>query len=246
MSATPQSVSPVYLSGPMFSVADQTQQQAIADLLKNSGGMDSYLPQRDGIEVAKLMAHVNDPEGPGVDPMQILMVIQFMREIVYSMDMFQLLSRCNSLVFNMDGRVPDDGSVSETAAAWASGQPIVVYKTTPITMLGGFDNPMVDGLSTSWGLVNDVTKLPAAILAAADAMQGQQPARFTPSWQVKAVTALGQTVWEAMPDIDKILNPPGPPDPKVMIGQLLALAKEWSSQLQTAFPGGPQVWPPGP
>ena len=43
---TPQSVSPVYLSGPMFSFADLGQQQEIADTLIGAG-MTSYLPQRE-------------------------------------------------------------------------------------------------------------------------------------------------------------------------------------------------------
>ena len=36
------------------------------------------------------------------------------RKWVFALDMFQLLERCQSLVFNLDGRTPDDGSVVET------------------------------------------------------------------------------------------------------------------------------------
>ena len=72
------------------------------------------------------------------------------RKWVFALDMYQLLERCQALVFNLDGRTPDDGSVVETAAAFTAGKPIVIFKTTPITMLAGADNPMVEGLSTSW------------------------------------------------------------------------------------------------
>ena len=76
------------------------------------------------------------------------------RKWVFALDMFQLLDRCQSLVFNLDGRTPDDGSVVETAAAFTAGKPLVIYKTSPITMLAGADNPMVTGLSSSWKYVD--------------------------------------------------------------------------------------------
>ena len=157
---TPPDGSPVYLSGPMFSAADLWQQAAIAAAVEGAG-YETYLPQRDGIEVGNVMAMVNSVNDPAVAGL-----MQFVREIVFSMDVYQLLSRCQSVVFNMDGRVPDDGSVVEAAAAFASGRPIVIWKTTPITMLGGTDNPMVSGLAMNWQTVNELTPLPAAIAAA--------------------------------------------------------------------------------
>ena len=248
MPATPQSVSPVYMSGPMFSHADKQQQKALAEYLEQPAvGMKCYLPQHDGIEVGKLMKHANDPES-GINLIDLYAAVQFVREIVYTMDMYQLLSRCNSLVFNMDGRVPDEGSVSETAAAWTSGQPIVIWKTTPITILGGFDNPMVDGLSSNWQMISKLADLPKAITDAADHMQANNPTRFTPGWQVAAVVKLGSFVWTNMPTIKGILDADPPPPPAVMIKELLALAVQWQDGLKAAYPYGPPVWmapPPG-
>ena len=106
--------------------------------------------------------------------------MQFVREIVFSMDIYQLLNRCQSVVFNMDGRVPDDGSVVEAAAAFASGRPIVIWKTTPITMLGGTDNPMVSGLAMNWQTVSELTALPAAIAAAVAATSAARRRRVHP------------------------------------------------------------------
>jgi nucleoside 2-deoxyribosyltransferase len=232
---TPASVSPVYISGPMFSVADKWQQQAIADALL-AAGMSSYLPQRDGIEVAQLMSHVNDDPN-NISPQVVAEVVLFIREIVFAMDMFQLIERCNSLVFNMDGRVPDEGSVSETAAAFASGQTVVIYKTTPITFLGGTDNPMVSGLSLNWATVGDVTLLAQAVLAAA----GVNGTRFTPGSQCSAVIKLGNVVWNNMPAIDKILEGMDPTNPSKTIDALLALKQEWLTLLEAAYPEGPAV-----
>jgi len=123
----PATGSPVYCSGPMFSIGDKREQHAVAKSLE-AAGFTTYLPQRDGIEVGRVMALVNHPfiEGPIADDIMLKV-----RKWVFALDMFQLLERCQSLVFNLDGRTPDDGSVVETAAAFTAGKPLVIYKTSP-------------------------------------------------------------------------------------------------------------------
>ena len=149
----------------MFSVGDLQEQLAVATTLE-AAGYTTYLPQRDGIEVGKVMQLVDHPllEGKIADAIMLMV-----RKWVFALDMFQLLGRCQSVVFNLDGRVPDDGSVVETASAFTAGKPIVIYKTTPITMLAGADNPMVQGLSSTWEYQSDVTALPAAVATAVGA-----------------------------------------------------------------------------
>jgi len=223
--------SPVYLSGPMFSAADLWQQAAIAAAVE-SAGYATYLPQRDGIEVGNVMAMVNNVNDPAVAGL-----MQFVREIVFSMDVYQLLSRCQSVVFNMDGRVPDDGSVVEAAAAFASGRPIVIWKTTPITMLGGTDNPMVSGLAMNWQTVNELTALPAAIAAAVAATSAAGGDAFTPAPHVQAVIDLGEQVWNAMPAIRAGV---ATNDPQKLIEAGEALQKALEPYLAKAFPNAPQ------
>ena len=195
---TPTAGSPVYCSGPMFSTADLTQQLAIAASLEGAG-FTTYLPQRDGIEVAKVMGTITT--GLDLPPNEVTEIMTFVRKIVFALDIYQLIDRCDSLVFNMDGRVPDDGSVVETAAAFTAGKPIVIYKTTPITMLGGYDNPMVEGLSTTWAYIDDVTQLPAAVTAAVTATANLQGSAFEPGPHLQAVLALGSAVWGLIPQI---------------------------------------------
>ncbi len=235
--AEPIFTGPVYLSGPMFSVADQWQQANIASTLE-SVGMQTYLPQRDGIEVGSLMARINQESLPAVEAL-----MQFVLEIVFSMDMYQLLSRCKALVFNMDGRVPDEGSVSETAAAFASGQPIVIYKTTPISMLGGLDNPMISGLAMNWGKVNDVSAIPNAVINAVQAMAnlGGPPVQFAK--QAQAVIALGAAVWGAIDQIHTLLQNP---DINKIIAGFQAWQKQWQPLIDVAFPGAPPLSLPAP
>jgi nucleoside 2-deoxyribosyltransferase len=233
--------SPVYLSGPMFSAADLWQQALIAETLEEAG-FTTYLPQRDGIEVGNVMHMVNAQNTPQVPSLML-----FIRQIVFAMDMYQLLSRCKSLVFNMDGRVPDDGSVSETAAAFAYGQPIVIYKTTPITMLGGMDNPMVSGLTMNWGYVDDVKDLPAAVTAAVEEVQRLKETPAIAGSQCQAVIDLGGEVWARIDAIHeglKSVNPNDPNSVKKAIEGLVALEQVLSPFISEAFPNAPAFVPP--
>ncbi len=114
------------------------------------------------------------------------------------------------MVFNLDGRVPDDGSVMEAAVGWTAGLPVVIYKTTPITMLGGHDNPMVAGLSMRWTDVDDVADLPKAVAAAVALDKRLGGPRYQPGAHAQRVVALGRKVWRRMPEIHAIarLDPP--------------------------------------
>jgi nucleoside 2-deoxyribosyltransferase len=223
--------SPVYLSGPMFSAADLWQQQEIATTIEGAG-YETYLPQRDGIEVGSVMAMVN-----GMDGTVAAQLMQFVREIVFAMDVYQLLDRCQSVVFNMDGRVPDEGSVVETASAFAAGRPIVIFKTTPITMLGGADNPMIDGLAMTWQRVAQLSDLPAAVAAAVVATSAAGDGTFSPQPHVQAVIDLGKSVWSAMPQIRPIIQSG---DIDKMLAEGAKLLKEWEPELAKAFPDAPQ------
>ena len=119
------------------------------------------------------------------------------RKWVFALDMYQLLERCQTLVFNLDGRTPDDGSVVETAAAFAAGKPIVIYKTTPITMLAGADNPMVEGLSDDLGYVEDVAAVPQG--RRRSGRGGRQAAySYAGPPNVAALISEGEEVWEVL------------------------------------------------
>jgi nucleoside 2-deoxyribosyltransferase len=177
----------------MFSVGDKWEQAAVAAALEGAG-YETYLPQRDGIEVGRVMQLINHPIISGKIADEVMAAV---RRWVFALDMYQLLERCESLVFNLDGRVPDDGSVVETAAAFVAGKPIVIYKTTPITMLAGADNPMIEGLSSTWSYVDAVDKIPAAVAAAVSARRGVAYSYRGPA-NVAGLMTEGSKVWDVM------------------------------------------------
>lgn len=202
---------PIYLSGPMFSPGDLGEQRTIAAMLELNDehttgpilapvptsppytAATCYLPQRDGIEVGNVMALLNNPL---IQSTLAAPAMAFVRKIVFALDMYQLLERCGAVVFNMDGRVPDDGSVVETSAAFVSARPIVIFKDTPVSMLGGADNPMITGLSTTWEYVTDFADIGPALI---ERIQAQGPSTFVAPPPVQAVIDKGRLVWEEMP-----------------------------------------------
>lgn len=214
---TPTAGSPVYCSGPMFSDGDKWEQQAVATALEGAK-FTTYLPQRDGIEVGRVMQLLNHPV---LDGWIADMIMEHVRKWVFALDMYQLLERCHAVVFNLDGRVPDDGSVVETAAAFAAGKPIVIYKTTPITMLAGTDNPMVEGLSTTWEYVDQVAALPKAVGAAVAATAKQGSYTYAGPPNVEALILEGAHIWQVLEDTRM------PTDtPEELIAWLTAIAED--------------------
>jgi hypothetical protein len=121
-------------------------------------------------------------------------------------------------VFNLDGRTPDDGSVVETAAAFAAGKPIVIYKTSPITMLSGADNPMVEGLTGTWSYAEDVPSIAPALKTA---IAGAKPYTYAPPPNVAAQIAEGEKVWNVLSTMRAM-----PSDPVDLIKWVEELYKE--------------------
>jgi nucleoside 2-deoxyribosyltransferase len=184
----------VYCSGPMFSPGDLWEMENIAKTLEKAG-YTTYLPQRDGIEVGKVMGLMKDHPviaalGTGV----FAGVMQTVRKAIYAWDMYNVIERCQALAFNMNGRVPDGGSIVETASAYTAGKPIVIYKNTTVSAFGGWDNPMISGLCYTWKYVDKVSDIPKAI---EEIMKKIEPSPYTEDNippRVKAVLAVGKEV----------------------------------------------------
>jgi nucleoside 2-deoxyribosyltransferase len=213
---------PVYLAGPMFSDADKWQQNLI-DRTLNTAGYQTYVGMNDGIEVAAVIADAT--KGLALPANQVAEIVTFVHQIVFALDVYQLAKRCKSVVFTMDGRVPDDGSISETAIAYATNTPVVIFKTSPITMLGNQDNPMVQGLSTKWAYVDKVAAIPSALDAAVAAESGLSGPGFQAGPRLAATITLGEAIWN---QIDMIRQVSG-----ASPAQIYTTVKQMEAQLRS-------------
>jgi len=130
----------VYCAGPLFSEIERQQMSQLAAILTEAG-FEPFVPHADGMEFAQLHPYL---VAGGHDP---ALAGRWVHEAVFALDIYQVVLGCGSLVFNLNGRVPDEGAVSEAAIAWTLGKPLVVYKDDIRTAVAGRDNPLVIGLA---------------------------------------------------------------------------------------------------
>ena len=182
----------VYCSGALFSPEDVSAMNQIAEVLEKSG-YDTFLPHRDGLE-AFVTNHIGSPLANSVffRPLRKLV-----NKWLFAYDIYQIVERCDCFVFNMNGRVPDEGGVVETALAFASGKPVLLYKNDVRTLSHGYDNPMLLGASGTFSTVGDITAIPAALERLIEKMiafAGNTYAGDNIPPQVKEVSQLGSKV----------------------------------------------------
>jgi nucleoside 2-deoxyribosyltransferase len=129
----------IYCAGPLFNSKEQQEMLELSQFLEGRG-YRTFLPQRDGLELTKCITLLAER---GI---AVAMAQQLMAKAIFALDVYQVLEGCDAVVANLNGRVPDEGTVSEAAMAWARGKTVVGYKSDSRSVFGGQDNPLVTGL----------------------------------------------------------------------------------------------------
>jgi len=145
----------IYCAGPLFNDPERDEMQQIAEALEQAGH-ETFLPHRDGLEFSQLLPALLDI---GVSQSRADGILQ---RAIFSLDVYQLLVGCQGVVVNLNGRVPDEGTVVEASLAWHAGKPLVLYKRDARTLLDGSDNPMLSGLG-GFEMVRAIGELPQAL-----------------------------------------------------------------------------------
>ena len=182
----------VYCSGPLFCPEEIGGMTAIARYLEEQG-YGTFLPHRDGME-AYVMGLVNSKMN-----INFMNVRGLIDKAIFALDVYQIVERCDYFVFNMNGRVPDEGGLVETAIAFSAGKPLVIYKNDARTAFNGMDNSMVSGLSGG-RKVSDIKKIPAELEKAAKKSAAQGKSRYhdsMPPMMAKTVS-FGGKVWKLL------------------------------------------------
>lgn len=130
----------VYCAGPLFNAAERREMSQIAEVLQRAG-FETFLPHADGLEFARVLPELIRRGWNQVEAGQKL------HEAIFALDAYQVIVGCGSLVFNMNGRTPDEGAVAEAAMAWTLGKPVVIYKDDERSKIAGRDNPLVIGMA---------------------------------------------------------------------------------------------------
>ena len=118
----------IYFAGPLFNQAEKDYNLKIANLLEKHG-YKVFLPQRDGFEAALLEGKTEEE----------------IAKLIFEKDVSEVL-KADVLVFNLDGRIPDEGACIELGIAYANGKRCYGIKTDTRSAELGLDlNPMITG-----------------------------------------------------------------------------------------------------
>jgi nucleoside 2-deoxyribosyltransferase len=131
----------IYCAGPLFNRPEQEEMAEIARTLAEAG-FSVFLPHRDSFLFADVHREfLRGGFGSGE-------AIRMVQQAIFCLDTYEVVSGCQGLVLNMNGRVPDEGAVAEAAMAWMAGKPVVLYKADSRSLILESDNEMVLGLGS--------------------------------------------------------------------------------------------------
>lgn len=142
----------VYIASPLFNPGELEENMRINKALEGAG-YDTFFPQRDGFLFTELVKEIEN-QGLTNDKAQKLAL-----NIIVHLDVYQACEVCDAMVLNLNGRVPDEGAVSEGALAFRSEIPLVIYKQDVRSLINGMDNPLVVGL-TYFEVVTTIEEIP--------------------------------------------------------------------------------------
>lgn len=155
----------VYCAGPLFNQAEREEMCRLAALLQMHG-FQTFLPHADGMEFANVLPVLVRwgwmPQDAG----------RLLHQAIFAMDTYQVILGCGSLVFNFNGRVPDEGAVAEATMAWMLGKPMVIFKDDVRSMISGRDNPLVVG-QTGFEIVDRLDRLVTVLESKIAAVAGE-------------------------------------------------------------------------
>ena len=208
----------VYCSGPLFCPEEIGGMSAIAAVIEEAG-YGTFLPHRDGLE-SLLMRFVNSPLN-----VDLLGSRHLIDRSIFSLDVYQIVERCELFVLNMNGRVPDEGAVAETAIAFAAGRPIVIYKNDVRSAFKGGDNSMIMGLSGS-SKVSDIKRIPAELRRASKSLEALGKTLYAGENMpplMRETVRLGRTIWNVLCRVRSERSSGPAPD---LIDEITRLCKE--------------------
>jgi nucleoside 2-deoxyribosyltransferase len=180
----------VYCAGPLFNQSERAEMTDIAERL-NASGFEVYLPHRDGMEFRPVLDELTARGWPAAT------AGGFLHAAIFALDIYQLVAECGSMIWNLNGRVPDEGAVSEAAMAWMLGKPLVAYKDDFRSQITGRDNPLLAGL-VDFDLLTDKAHIVMTLERAIEACHTSPLGLSILPPAVQRAVGQGSLLWTAM------------------------------------------------
>ena len=174
----------VFCAGPHFNPEEKQGLEQITDVIE-AGGFATYLPHRDGID-----------EGGITQRYESLL------EAYFALEVYQIASRCDAMILNLNGRVPDEGGVFKASFAYTAGTPVILYKNDNRSVFHGSENSMILGLSHDYRTVRKIRKIPTEISRALQSADNRIDTRVSgASGLVQQTILYGEKVWSLLNEI---------------------------------------------
>ena len=139
----------IMIAGPLFNPKEREEELEIATALEKEGFL-TYLPQRDGLLFADIVKTFKNPTKEKRDAVM---------NLIGHYDAYNAVDKCDGVLLNLNGRVPDEGGLVEGAIAFAKGKDVVAYKEDGRSLIQGYDNPLVRVLS-DFKVVDSIEDIP--------------------------------------------------------------------------------------
>ena len=177
----------IYCAGPLFNQSERDEMAAIADRLEQAG-FPVFLPHRDGMEFRKVhQVFVDRGESPEVAG-------KYLHAAIFALDVYQLAEACGGMIWNLNGRVPDEGAVSEAAICWTLGKPLVAYSDDARSLITGRHNPLLVGL-VDFEVVDSIDGIAKAMQTAVEQASHSETSQ---SPKLRSTITTGSELWQAM------------------------------------------------
>ena len=164
--------------------------EAIAAALRASG-FEPWVPHADGLEFAKVQPYLAEQGYDAAAAGKLL------HEAIFALDVYHVVLGCGSLVLNVNGRVPDEGAVSEAAMAWTLGKPLVIYKADARSKVAGRDNPLVAGL-TGFTAIDEIRAIGEALISRIAELDIDPEFEVRCSSQLQTAASAGERLWRRL------------------------------------------------
>ncbi|MFK7777584.1 MAG: nucleoside 2-deoxyribosyltransferase [Gimesia sp.] len=181
----------VYCAGPLFNRSEREEMTAISNLLTETG-YSVYLPHRDGMEFRLVLEVLVERNWDSPT------AAQFLHEAIFALDVYQLVMECQAMVWNLNGRTPDEGAVSEAAMTWMLGKPLIAYQDDVRSLIEGRVNPLLVGM-VDFESVDQIELIPNA-LSVSIMNHNLRPAISLDALPDKVQEAVkaGQVLWDVL------------------------------------------------
>jgi hypothetical protein len=121
----------------------------------------------------------------------------FLHAAIFALDVYQLAVECDAMVWNTNGRTPDEGAVAEAAIAWTLGKPLVAYADDVRSLIEGRMNPLLAGM-VDFTTIDRISEIPRVLAEAVErhASSGFLATELPP--KLLRTIDDGRRLWETM------------------------------------------------